>query len=93
MVTPVALEEFHDRVVDCPFSIADGDALRVRVGGGDAGAGFGAGSTFAEVAGAGATFLAQPAPEMSKAARTIAMAATVYDDLVIGGISFFCALV
>jgi hypothetical protein len=78
IVMPVALEEFQDRVVDCPFSIADGEALRVTVGGGEAGvAGWTAGSASAETAGTGAAFLAQPAPETSKAARTIAMAAAL----------------
>jgi hypothetical protein len=34
IVTPVAFDEFHDSVVDWPFSIADGEALSEIVGAG-----------------------------------------------------------
>jgi hypothetical protein len=92
IVTPVAFEEFHESVVDCPFSIADGDALREMVGVGDGGgAGAGGGSTFA-AAGTGAAFFAQPVPEMSKASRTIDATAIMYNALLIGGISFLVFL-
>jgi hypothetical protein len=77
MVTPVALVESQDKVVNWPLSIADGEALRVTVGAGEGGVDWGAGSAFAAAAGVGATFLAQPTPEMIKAARTIAMAAAL----------------
>jgi hypothetical protein len=91
IVTPVAFEEFHESVVDCPFSIAEGDALREIVGAGGGGeGGGGGGSTFAAAAGAGATFFAQPVPEMNKASRTIAAAVSLYSDLLIGSISFSC---
>lgn len=65
MVTLVALDDFHDNVVDCPVSIADGEALRDIVGDGGGGGGGGGGSVFA-AAGAGATFFAQPVPEITK---------------------------
>ena len=76
IVTLVALEEFHDNVVDCPVSIAEGEALKeiVGVGGGGGGGGGGA-SVFG--AGAGVTFFAQPVPEITKTSATVARISNV----------------
>jgi hypothetical protein len=72
------LEVFQDRVVGWPLSIAEGEALRVTVGGGEGGVvGCAAGSAFAAATGTGTGFLAQPAPRRSKNARMIAMAAAL----------------
>jgi hypothetical protein len=75
IVTLVALDEFHDRVVDCPASIAEGEALREIVGDGGGGGG-GGGSVFA-AAGAGVTFFAQPVPEITKTSATVAKISNV----------------
>ncbi len=82
IVTVVALEEFQERVVDCPLSIADGDALREIVGAGAGGAGGGGGVSLATGGGGAVTFFPQPAPETSKASSTAA-AASAYNDLLI----------
>jgi hypothetical protein len=72
IATLVAFEEFQERVVDCPVSIAEGEVLREIVGDGGGGGGGGGGSVFA-TGGGGATFLAQPVPEITKTSTTIAI--------------------
>jgi hypothetical protein len=83
IVTPVAFDEFQVSVVDWPLSIADGDALRDIVAAGAAGVDAGGG--VAVVTGGGVAFAGflQPVPETNKASRTIAAAASVYNDLLI----------
>jgi hypothetical protein len=73
IVTLVAFEVFQDKVVDCPASIAEGEALRDIAGdGGGGGGGGGGGSVFA-TGGGGATFLAQPVPEITKTSTAVAI--------------------
>ena len=86
IVTPVAFDDFHVRVVDCPCSIAEGDALRVIIGSGEGGASGGADVSGAVGGGAGA-FFAHPTPETSNASIMVANTAGTYLDLLIGGIS------
>ena len=83
IVTPVAFDELHVRIVDWPLSIADGDALREMVGAGAGGIDV-AGGACVDAAGGGAgAFFAQPEPDTSRARRTIAATASVYHDLLI----------
>lgn len=93
IVTLVAFEDFQERVVDCPFSMADGDAVIEIVGEGAGGGAGGGVSTFVSAAGTGATFLAQPAPKNGNAKRIQVKVASVYNDRVIGSLSFFGAAV
>jgi len=81
IVTLDAFEAFHERVVDWPLSIVDGDALRESVGAG--GGGGGGGSTFV-AAGGGATFFAQPVPTTNRPSKTIVTTANAYNGLLIG---------
>ena len=87
MVTPVAFEEFQESVVELPFSIAAGDALREIVGAGGGGGGGGGCSTTLG-AGVGATFFLQPVPKTSMASKAIATTASMYGDLLICSFSF-----
>jgi hypothetical protein len=84
MLTLAALDEFQESVVDCPLSIADGDALNVMVGAGAGGVDAGGGASLVTGAGGvtGLRFL-QPVPETSMASRTIAAVASIYNDLLI----------
>jgi hypothetical protein len=91
IVTPVAFDDFHVRVEDCPFSIAEGETLSETVGAAAGGAGGWGASAFLSGAGVGvATFFLQPVPETNNASKTIAAAVSVYHDLFILGISFRC---
>ena len=91
IVTLAAFAELQEIVVDCPFSIADGDAVREMVGDGEGGGDGNEGGSSAFVAAgvAAVGFFAQPVPEISKADRMIAVA-SMYGDLLISGISFPC---
>ncbi len=88
IVTLVAFEDFQDRFVDWPFSIADGDALSDIVGEGAAGSGAGASGSLSTVGVGVSTFLAQPAPKNSNANRTHVKTASMYNDRLIGSLSF-----
>jgi hypothetical protein len=79
IVMLVAFEEFQESVVDWPFSMAEGDALREMVGAGaDGVAGAGGASVVVAAGGGAGAFFAQPAPEMIKVSRMIAAAASEY---------------
>ena len=94
IVTPVALEEFQESVVDWPLSMAAGDALREMVGAGEVGAGAGGAGAVETGGGVGfGGFFAQPVPETSKASRTTAAIASVYNDLRIAIFSYIMSLV
>jgi hypothetical protein len=90
IVTPVAFVELQESVVDCPFSIADGDALREIVADGGGGGGGGGGGALASTGAGAGGFFAHPIPEMSKASRIAAEVASKYTDFLIGSISFPC---
>lgn len=86
--TDVAFADCHDRVDDCPCSIADGDAESRIVGEGGGGVGGGV-SVFSTGGGAGAVFL-QLTPK--KDMPTISSTARAYVDLLITGASFLPGL-
>jgi len=84
MVTLVAFDEFHERVVDCPFSMAAGETAREIVGAGaDGWDGVCVVAVLVTAGVWGGTFLLQPAPEISKASNVIERAVCRYREVLI----------
>ncbi len=90
IVTFVALLEVHERVVDCPASIASGDTVRETVGAGATASGGAGVSVLVGAGGGGATFLWQPVSVMSSDSANSAITTSEYLVLLIGGFSFMC---
>jgi hypothetical protein len=85
IVTLVAFDEFQERVVDCPFSMAAGETAREIVGAGaDGWDGVCVVAVLVTTGGWGGTFLPlHPAAEISEASNVIERAACRYREVFI----------